>query len=283
MPSDEPGHVPSVEEVIAVTDPGEMNRDEHTIVDRFVVMVGNVFAWLFPLLMVAIVTQVVIRKMGHNQAWLDDLQWWLYGVAMMVGFSYAIVTNSHVRVDIFHARFSREKQAKTELFGLGWLALPYLVLMGDLFFNYAYSSWRVGEVSDSPTGMHGIYLLKMGLELLWFLAIAATLSAMWRYLRRLGRPSLAAMLVAGLPAFVFAGQRLSHYLLYWFVRVTRPEINPRRIGREAIMDNTLWMGFALVALLMIASMAVSGRGRRRRETGRGSGRGSGRRHGGEEG
>ena len=257
MSSEEPGYMPSVEEVIKVTDPGEMNREEHTLVDRLVVFIGNIFAWLFPVLMIAIVTQVIIRKMGHNQAWLDDLQWWLYGVAMMVGFCYAIVTNSHVRVDIFHARFSREKQAKIELFGLGWLLLPYLVVMGDLFIAYAYSSFRVRETSDSPTGMHGIYLLKMGLELLWVLAIMAALSAMWRYLKRLGRPSLAAMLVAGLPAFIFAGQRLSYYTLYWYIRVTQPDIKPRRISREAIMDNTLWMGIALVAILMVVSLIAS--------------------------
>ena len=257
MSSEEPGYMPSVEEVIKVTDPGEINREEHTGIDRLVILTGNIFAWLFPILMVAIVTQVVIRKLGHNQAWLDDLQWWLYGVAMMVGFSYAVVTNSHVRVDIFHASFSREKQARIELFGLGWLLLPYLVLMGDLFFNYAYSSYRVGETSDSPTGMHGIYLLKMGLELLWLLAMAATLSAMWRYLKRLGRPNLAALLVAGLPAFIFAGQRLSTYVLYWYIRYTQPDIKPRRISREAIMDNTLWMGIALVALLMILSLMAT--------------------------
>ncbi|HHB80374.1 MAG TPA: LPXTG cell wall anchor domain-containing protein, partial [Aliiroseovarius sp.] len=34
-------------------------------------------------------------------------------------------------------------------------------------------------------------------------------------------------------------------------------IKPRRISREAIMDNTLWMGIALVGLLIVASMFFS--------------------------
>ncbi|HGG05743.1 MAG TPA: TRAP transporter small permease subunit [Aliiroseovarius sp.] len=249
--------VPSLEEVIAVTDPGDINRDQHTRLDRFVIQVGNVFAWLFPVLMIAIVVQVVIRKMGNNQAWLDDLQWWLYGVAMMVGFAYAVTTNSHVRVDIFHAGFSREKQAKIELFGLGWLLLPFLAMMGDIFMHYAYASFLVKETSDSPTGLHGIYLLKMFLVLLFVLAILATLSAMWRNLGRITRPSVPTMLIAGLPAFIFAAERIAHYVLWWYVRFTKPDINPRKIGREDLLDNAMWIGFATVGLVMVASLILS--------------------------
>lgn len=257
MSSQSTGQMPDLEEVIKITDPGEINRENHTIVDRFIIGVGNVAAWLFPVLVVAIVTQVIIRKMGHNQAWLDDLQWWLYGVAMMFGFAYAVTTNSHVRVDIFHAGFSREKQARIELFGLGWLLLPFLAMMADVFMHYAYASFKVGEVSDSPTGLHGIYMLKMFLVALFWLAILATLSAMWRYLKRLARPSLAAMLIAGLPAFIFIAQRLSHYALWWYVRFTQPDILPRKIGREDILDNAPWMGFAIVGLLMIISLMAA--------------------------
>ncbi len=253
--------VPSLEEVIAVTDPGEIGREEHTIFDRFVIQVGNVFAWLFPILMIAIVVQVVIRKMGHNQAWLDDLQWWLYGVSMMVGFAYAITTNSHVRVDIFHAGYSREKQARIELFGLGWLLLTFLAIQGDIFMHYAYASWQVGEISDSPTGLHGIYMLKMFLVALFVLGIIATLSAMWRYLRRLGRAQLFWLIVAGLPAFVFAAQRLAHYVLWWYVRLSQPDLPARKINRQPIMDNALWIGLAAIALLLAISYIAARRHR----------------------
>ncbi len=259
MSSNEPGTVPSLEEVVAVTDPGEINREEHLPGDRIVIQIGNIFAWLFPVLMIAIVTQVIIRKMGHNQAWLDDLQWWLYGVAMMVGFAYAITTNSHVRVDIFHAGFSREKQARIELFGLGWLLLPFLFIMTDIMVHYGYASFKVRETSDSPTGLQGLYLLKMFIPLLFGLAILATLTAMRRYLARLGRPTLAGMIVAGLPAFVFAAQRLVHYALWWWVRLSQPDLPARKIKRQPIMENSLWIGLAIIAGLMILSLALNRR------------------------
>ena len=89
----------------AIYDPGEVGRENHNRADRFVVGLSNIFAWLFPILMIAICAQVVLRQAGHNQAWLDDLQWWLYGAAVLVGVAYAVTTNSHVRVDIFYLIF----------------------------------------------------------------------------------------------------------------------------------------------------------------------------------
>ena len=257
-----PDTVPSLEEVIRITDPGEVNRKEHLWGDRIVVKVGNVFAWLFPILILAIVTQVVIRKMGNNQAWLDDLQWWLYGVAMMIGFAYAITTNSHVRVDIFHSSFSREKQAKIELFGLGWLLLPFLVLMFDVLLHYSWASFSVRESSDSPTGLQGLWMLKVSMPVLFGVAILATLTAMVRYMSVLRPPTLFTILVAGLPAFLFAAYRGANYALWWYVRISQPELKARKVARDPLLDNAMWVGVAIVAVLLIVSYLAARRRRR---------------------
>ena len=235
-------------------DPGEINRAQHSKADRFVIHFGNTLAWIFLLLIIAIVTQVVMRKMGNNQAWLDDAQWWMYGVVMMAGFAYAVTTNSHVRVDIFHANFSRERQARIELFGLGWLFLPFLMLMFDVLLHYAWSSILAHEGSDSPNGLHGLFYLKSSLPILFGVTIIATISSLKRNLLPLTRPSLHALMIAGLPAFIFAAQRLAHYAMYWVIRFTNPDIKPRKILKEPVMENALWMGFILVAVLMIFSL-----------------------------
>jgi len=157
-------------------DPGENDRQEQTRADRLVVHVANATAWLFPLLIIAINAQVFMRKAGHNQAWLDDAQWWMYGFAMTVGFAYAITTQSHVRVDVLHANFSDKKKARIEIFALGWLLLPFLAVMCDILFHYSWTSFLAREGSDSPNGLHRLYLLKLSLPLLFLLAMVATVS-----------------------------------------------------------------------------------------------------------
>ncbi len=88
---------------VVISDPGEKGRAEHLWGDRLVIQVGNVVAWIFPVLMLAIVTQVFVRKAGHNQAWLDDAQWWMYGFAVLTAFCYAITTEQrkHFRWTIY--------------------------------------------------------------------------------------------------------------------------------------------------------------------------------------
>ncbi|EBA04940.1 TRAP-type mannitol/chloroaromatic compound transport system, small permease component [Rhodobacteraceae bacterium HTCC2150] len=241
----------AIDQSVAISDPGEVGRSEHTWVDRLVVGVANISAWLFPLLMVAIVTQVIIRKMGHNQAWLDDAQWWIYGFAMMVGFAYAITTNSHVRVDILHQHFTPLKQARIEIFGLGWLLLPFLGIMTDILIHYAWSSITAREGSDSPNGLHMLFLLKTTLPLIFLLSIMAAWAVMVRNMRRVMEPTLWKKVIGALPFVWFAVDRVFYYIFYWFTRLSNPELNPRRINREPIFEYTTYLALAVIVAIIV--------------------------------
>ena len=247
----------TLETMVAVSDPGEKERDLHSWTDRLIINFGNMVAWLFPVLMVAICTQVVIRKMGNNQAWLDDAQWWLYGFAMTVGFFYAITTQSHVRVDILHQHFTRKKKARIEVIGLGWLLLPFILMMVDIMFHYGWASVVAREGSDSPNGLHMLYLLKMSLPFLFVLAALATISIVLRHLGTFAPVRLWTAMLALLPSVLFFSERIVYYVLYWFTRLTNPDINPRRISREAIFEHTLTIGIVILAILFVLSLIRS--------------------------
>lgn len=248
---------PSVEEILAITDPGEVNRESHTAADRFVINFGNVVAWAFPLLMVAIVSQVFLRASGFNQAWLDDLQWWIYGFAMLTAFGYAIVTNSHVRVDIFHQNFSNERKARIEAFALGWLLLPFLAIMTDVMFHYAVASIEAGEGSSSPNGLHRLYLLKSTMPVLFVIAAVATFSALRKNMAVFTTVDLSRTLIWILPSAVFILWRVIHYILYWGVALTDSETPTRRITRDyTIFEYGHWIALAIVLALIGYGLAT---------------------------
>ncbi|MEM9792126.1 MAG: TRAP transporter small permease subunit [Pseudomonadota bacterium] len=232
-----------IEEIISLSDPGEVGRNTHNRGDRFSVLVSNVMAWIYPVLMLAIVSQIFLRGSGNNQAWLDDLQWWLYGAAVMVGIGYAVTTNSHVRVDIFFANFNANKQARIEVFGLAWLFLPFIILAWDMTFHYAVASVQANEGSDSPNGLHRLYLLKVFLNIsLAFVGIAVW-AAYVRYLSKLTRPLLWRQLLYALPSTMFLVNLIIFYILYWYVRLTAPpDFNIRRVTREPIFEPVELMG-----------------------------------------
>lgn len=236
---------------VAISDPGERLRNEHYFIDRLVIGIGNVVAWIFPILMLAIVAQVVMRKMGHNQAWLDDGQWWLYGFAMITGFAYAITTDSHVRVDIFHQNFSDHKKAKLEIFAIGWLLLPFIGIMVDIMAQYAWSSWIAGEGSDSPNGLHRLYLLKISLPILLTIAGLAALSMLRRNLNKFTSSSALKIVLAALPFFLFLLDRVCYHVFYWFLRFSNPEIKPRKIAKEPLMEQTTVTAIAVLLILLV--------------------------------
>ncbi len=249
---------PSVEDVLAISDPGEVNRASHTKIDRFIINFGNVVAWAFPILMIAIVSQVILRANGYNQAWLDDLQWWIYGFAMLTAFGYAIVTVSHVRVDIFHQNYSPERKARIEAFACGWLLLPFIALMTDIMSHYAWASIESGEGSSSPNGLHRLYILKATLPVLFLLSGLAALSSMRKNVAVFSDTRFAKLLLWAFPTAVFVLWRIIHYVLYWAIYFTDSEIQARRITRDyAIFDYALTMSMVAVIALIIVGFALS--------------------------
>ncbi len=140
------------------------DRDRQPIalgLDGFVKGVGKVVMWANLLLVLAIVTQVAMRYLfNENYPKLDELQWHFYGLVTMIGVSFALVTDSHVRVDLLHMQLNRRSQRVIEIIGILALLVPFIYLMVDQGYDYFYESWRVNERSDSPTGLPARWALK---------------------------------------------------------------------------------------------------------------------------
>ena len=127
------------------------------------------------LLIVAIVAQVVMRyALNLNFPKLDEMQWHLYGLVTMIGVSYALTTDSHVRVDVLHMQLSRRAQRVVEILGVLFLLSPFVYLMIDQGYGYFYESFRVNEGSSSATGLPWLWAFKAIIPISFvLLAIAA--------------------------------------------------------------------------------------------------------------
>lgn len=129
--------------------------------DKTVKYIGHIVMWANILLIAAIVAQVSFRYLANqNFPKLDEIQWHFYGLVTMVGISYALVTDSHVRVDLLYMQLSRRAQRIIEVIGIMTLLVPFIYLMVDQGFDYFYESLRVNERSDSPTGLPARWALK---------------------------------------------------------------------------------------------------------------------------
>ncbi|WP_375255375.1 TRAP transporter small permease subunit [Yoonia sp.] len=252
-----------VEELVAVSDPGEVDREEHNRGDRFVVQLSNIAAWLFPILMLAISAQVVLRNSGMNQAWLDDLQWWLYGAAVLVGVGYAVTTDSHVRVDILYDNFPSEKKTRVNIFAIGWLFLPFIILSWDVTYDYALTSLRADEGSSSPNGLHNLWIIKIFMNWSFIFIAIACWAALTRNVARLKTPKLWRVLWAGFPGLFLTVNLAIYYGLYSVMSLFAEEgASARDISRGpafgSIEFGNYELTYTVVASLILAPLIVLG-------------------------
>ena len=232
------------ETIIAISDPGEIDKEQHNKGDRINIWISNLFALIFPILMIVICTQVVFRTLGRseigpgNQAWLDDFQWWLYGAAVLIGIGYAISTNSHVRVDIFYDKYSEQKRQRIDIIALTWFFLPFVVLCWDVTLSYAITSIIADEGSDSPNGLHNLWVLKLFMNFSFILIGFATWSAYVRRLSQATKPVIWKQLLYAFPATLFIINLIIYYSFWWVIYlISEQGTTTRQVGRHEIFGD----------------------------------------------
>lgn len=153
------------------------------MIDTLITRLGRAAAWLNLLLVAVVIGQVVLRY-GFNRGLvpLEELMWHLYATAFMLGFSYALVRDAHVRVDLLHGRWSARARARVEIAGILLLLLPFAFAIFHHSLEWVASSYRLGESSENPTGLPYRWLIKGVIPVSFGLLLLAALSRLWREL-----------------------------------------------------------------------------------------------------
>ena len=87
-----------------------------------------------------------------SNAWLE-IQWYMFAAVVLLGASYTLKRNEHVRVDIVYANVSTRKQIGIDIFGCILFLLPATIIMTYLSWPVFYNSWAIGEVSTNAGGL----------------------------------------------------------------------------------------------------------------------------------
>lgn len=87
-----------------------------------------------------------------SNAWLE-IQWYMFGAVVMLGTSYTLKKNEHVRVDIVYANVSTRRQMSIDIFGFILFMLPATAIMTYLSWPIFYNAWHMGEISSNAGGL----------------------------------------------------------------------------------------------------------------------------------
>jgi TRAP-type mannitol/chloroaromatic compound transport system permease small subunit len=87
-----------------------------------------------------------------SNAWLE-IQWYMFGALVLLGASYTLKRNEHVRVDIVYSNVSTRRQIGIDIFGSILFLLPATIILCYLSWPIFYNSWIQGEVSANAGGL----------------------------------------------------------------------------------------------------------------------------------
>ena len=120
---------------------------------------GGVASWLALLMILIGAFNAVVRYLGRFTGWnlssnaYLELQWYFFSMVFLLGASYTLRRNVHVRVDLLYGRLSDRGKAWIDLVGTLILMLPFVNLALWLSWPSVRNSWAVREVSPDPGGL----------------------------------------------------------------------------------------------------------------------------------
>ena len=153
------------------------------VLDEIIRRIGQYLSWLNAILIIVIILQVFLRYiMGMGLVVLEELQWHLYAVGIMIGLSYCLVQNTHIRLDLLHDNFSQRTKEWIELLGHLFLLFPIIIIMLIHGWDFFFESWMIRERSDAPhpIGLPARYIIKSFLLSGFGLLALAAFSSMVR-------------------------------------------------------------------------------------------------------
>jgi TRAP-type mannitol/chloroaromatic compound transport system permease small subunit len=172
-------------------------------VGHAVAAIGKAGGWLLLPLTFVMVFDVVARKVPFLQRLVNDtalkhylsstklqeLEWHLHGVILLLGFGFAYVCDKHVRIGGWRDARRPKTQALIEIVGICLAMLPFSGLMLYEAFFFVQMSWASGEGSAAMTGLPHRWIVKSFMIAAYVLLIAAGLAMLLRAIYFYLRPT----------------------------------------------------------------------------------------------
>ncbi|MBT8348251.1 MAG: TRAP transporter large permease subunit, partial [Sulfurovum sp.] len=156
--------------------------------DRISKYAGIIAAFLVLVLSLLVAYDAIMRYLfSSGSIALQEVEWHLFDVIFLLGLTYALKHDKHVRVDIFFERYSKENRAIVQILSMLLLVIPFsLVFLSDSI-DMLTQSYLQNEISSDPGGLTHRYLIKGVLALSFILLIIQALSEVFKALQRLER------------------------------------------------------------------------------------------------
>jgi len=138
---------------------------------------GDISAILIVFLAIFIVYDIGMRYLFNSGSIaIQELQWHIFDIAFLLGISYTLKQNGHVRVDIFYEKYLDNTKLSMQILSMLLLVIPSSILIGVGGFEMAMQSFAQGEISSDPGGLEYRFIIKSFISIAFILVILQAIS-----------------------------------------------------------------------------------------------------------
>lgn len=167
--SGDPGHLPD--------DMAPWMRRTIALIDTVSLWSGKIFCWLLVPLMVAMVYEVVARKLFTAPTmWAYDISRMTSGAMFMLGAGYALMRGVHIRADFLYRTWPVRFQGVVDAILYVILYFPGIIFFFYISTEFATEAWVRGERSMDTAWMAPVGPVRSAMALGAFLLILQGIS-----------------------------------------------------------------------------------------------------------
>jgi len=124
------------------------------VIDRVNRSVGVTLSWLVLVAVLISAINAVIRKLFgvSSNSWLE-LQWVLFSTIFLVGASWTLLDNEHIRIDIVNNLLPKRVRDTIDVIGHAFFLLPFAIVMLVTSLPFFLASYRIHEQSGNAGGL----------------------------------------------------------------------------------------------------------------------------------
>jgi len=138
--------------------------------------VANTTAILMLLMMANVFVDVVLRyffNIGIIAS--QEMEWHLFSAMFLLGISYSLSSESHVRVDFVYEKFSDKTKAIVNIFGTIFMLIAFSLLIIYSSYEFVMDSYTTNEISQDPGGLTHRWIIKAMIPLAFVLLVVTSI------------------------------------------------------------------------------------------------------------
>lgn len=149
------------------------------MIEKLLRISANITALALACLVVLVVYDASMRYLfSEGSTALQELEWHLFDVVILLSIAYTMKQGAHVRVDIVYDKFSDKTKKIVDIVATIFFILPLSFLIIYIGYDFVAISFAQNEASSDPGGLPYRWIVKSLMVVAFVLLVMQSLKAL---------------------------------------------------------------------------------------------------------